>query len=619
LLTLHAPAQTTNKFSSLNLNLAIPDGNGSGLSVATNLTSAVGNISAARVRLAVAGEFNGDLYAYLRHVTPAATNIVILLNRPGRTATDAHGYDDAGLDVTFSGAAANDIHLYGDFTSLPAGSALTGTWQPDGRKISPNLVVDTSSRNTSLASFNSMSGNGEWTLFVADLDSGGTNTLSGWELEIVGSAAPPVTWPVPAALEYGTALSSTQLNATSPVPGNFTYDPPAGTVLSAGSNQTLSVTFTPTDLSSYVSVTNTVNIDVLKRTLTITANNTNKVYGQTVTLAGTAFTSSGLVNSDTVTSVTLNSDGAAAAASVAGSPYAIVPSAAVGSGLANYSISYANGSLTVNPASLIGIVSASQNPAIPGESLTLSYTLSAVAPGSGIPSGTVRFTLDGATLASASLSGGVASFTTSSIGFGSHAVVAEYVGDGNFNGVTNTLGSDLVLNTPPTAGPDGVDLFFTNGLKILISNLLSNDVEADPTDTIQLVSVATTSALGGTVVSNGLWLYYTPPAGNTNADTFTYSIADSLGGSSVGLVTITSRLDLAPSLTLKVTDLTGGNYLIQFDGIPDSIYDIETTPVLNPADWQLWTTTNTDNNGMISLIDSITNGAPAKYYRTVYK
>ena len=44
--------------------------------------------------------------------------------------------------------------------------------------------------------------------------------------------------------------------------------------------------------------------------------------------------------------------GAAATATVGGSPYSIVPSAAVGSGLGNYSIAYSNGSLTVSAATL---------------------------------------------------------------------------------------------------------------------------------------------------------------------------------------------------------------------------------------------------------------------------
>ena len=86
--------------------------------------------------------------------------------------------------------------------------------------------------------------------------------------------------------------------------------------------------------------------------LTITADDRSKVYGQTVVFAGTEFTTSGLLNADSVTSVTLASAGAPATATVAGSPYAIVPSAAVGTGLGNYTISYVDGELTVNPAPL---------------------------------------------------------------------------------------------------------------------------------------------------------------------------------------------------------------------------------------------------------------------------
>ena len=90
------------------------------------------------------------------------------------------------------------------------------------------------------------------------------------------------------------------------------------------------------------------NLTVTPAALTITANSTTKTYGQTVTFAGTAFTTSGLVNSDSVASVSLSSTGAAATATVAGSPYAIIASGAVGSGLGNYTISYVNGSLTVS-------------------------------------------------------------------------------------------------------------------------------------------------------------------------------------------------------------------------------------------------------------------------------
>jgi hypothetical protein len=71
-----------------------------------------------------------------------------------------------------------------------------------------------------------------------------------------------------------------------------------------------------------------------------------------VTFAGTEFTSSGLVNGDTVGSATLTSSGALAAAAVSGSPYAINATNATGTGLANYAISYQPGTLTVNLAAL---------------------------------------------------------------------------------------------------------------------------------------------------------------------------------------------------------------------------------------------------------------------------
>src|SRR4029077_20594090 len=94
------------------------------------------------------------------------------------------------------------------------------------------------------------------------------------------------------------------------------------------------------------------SLAVSPKALTVTASNQSKTYGTALTLGTSAFTTGGLVNGDTVASVTLTSAGAAATASVAGAPYAIVAPAATGSGLGNYSISYVDGSLTVSPKAL---------------------------------------------------------------------------------------------------------------------------------------------------------------------------------------------------------------------------------------------------------------------------
>jgi len=84
-----------------------------------------------------------------------------------------------------------------------------------------------------------------------------------------GKTTPTITWATPTAITYGTALSSTQLNATASVAGTFVYTPAAATILNAGT-QTLSVSFTPTDTTHYNPASATVSLTVNKATPTIT-------------------------------------------------------------------------------------------------------------------------------------------------------------------------------------------------------------------------------------------------------------------------------------------------------------------------------------------------------------
>lgn len=265
-------AQTTESYT-FTTNRLVPDGNASGLSDVRNLNSAIGIISSVQVRLKITGEFNGDLYGYLRHTN----GFTVLLNRPGKTASDSYGYPDSGFNVTFqTGATNGDIHLYQNVTTPADGSPLTGTWEPDGRNVDPATVTDASAQSTSLTNFNSLNAAGGWTLYLADLESGGTNMLTEWGIDITGASFPTLTWTNPADIVYGTALGGTQLNGTAiynstNVPGIFTYTPVAGTVLSAGLGQTLTVTFTPDDTNSFLPISTNVTINVLKAPLYIRA------------------------------------------------------------------------------------------------------------------------------------------------------------------------------------------------------------------------------------------------------------------------------------------------------------------------------------------------------------
>lgn len=183
----------------------IPDNSLVGVTSEITLSGFTAPIQEVRVTLTIQpppGELmvNGDYYVLLTHGSQG----VVLINRVGRRTGASGGYADSGFDVTFSDAATADIHDYrltlnGSHTiplgteDVPAG--LTGIWQPDGRVEDPLVVLSTSPRSQALSAFAGMDPNGLWTLFVADVRSGGVGVLGSWDLEI--TAVPePAEWAV---------------------------------------------------------------------------------------------------------------------------------------------------------------------------------------------------------------------------------------------------------------------------------------------------------------------------------------------------------------------------------------------------------------------------------------
>src|SRR5208282_6723627 len=130
--------------------------------------------------------------------------------------------------------------------------------------------------------------------------------------------APELSWANPAAIAYGAALTSNQLDATASVGGTFVYSPASGAVLNSGTNL-LSVLFAPANTVSYTSATEAVSLAVLPALLTVAANNATRVYGQN----NPAFTGgmTGLVNGDNITATY----GCGASASSPVGMYAITP------------------------------------------------------------------------------------------------------------------------------------------------------------------------------------------------------------------------------------------------------------------------------------------------------
>ena len=101
----------------------------------------------------------------------------------------------------------------------------------------------------------------------------------------------------------------------------------------------------------------------------------------------------------------------------------------------------------VNKASSSTTVSSTVNPSVSGQVVTFTATVSAAAPGSGTPTGTVTFKEGSATLAATvGMTSGQATFTTSSLSVATHTITASYSGDGNFQTSTGTEASPQVVN-----------------------------------------------------------------------------------------------------------------------------------------------------------------------------
>ena len=88
----------------------------------------------------------------------------------------------------------------------------------------------------------------------------------------------------------------------------------------------------------------------------------------------------------------------------------------------------------VNKALVTTTVASSANSSVFGQNVTLTATVSASSPATGIPTGTVTFKEGASVLGTATLASGQATYTNASFPVATHTITASYSGDTNFNG-----------------------------------------------------------------------------------------------------------------------------------------------------------------------------------------
>lgn len=91
------------------------------------------------------------------------------------------------------------------------------------------------------------------------------------------------------------------------------------------------------------------------------------------------------------------------------------------------------------------VTTSSQNPSSYGQPVTFTAHATAVAPAVGTPNGTVTFMDGGSSIGTANMSGATATFTTSLLNAGSHAISVVYNGDSNFNTVSGNLTDNVQI------------------------------------------------------------------------------------------------------------------------------------------------------------------------------
>jgi Flp pilus assembly CpaE family ATPase len=161
------------------------------------------------------------------------------------TPKDTASYTTAQAAVTLTVHKADPVVTWETASSISDGAPLTST-QLNATASVPGTFIYKPAAGQALPAGRHM-----LSVTFTPMDTENLNIVQATMSINVTKAMPAtIKWESPASISYGTPLSSTQLNATSPIVGTFTYSPAAGDVLTPGRHK-LHVTLTPQDDTKY--------------------------------------------------------------------------------------------------------------------------------------------------------------------------------------------------------------------------------------------------------------------------------------------------------------------------------------------------------------------------------
>jgi autotransporter-associated beta strand protein len=396
---------------------------------------------------------------------------------------------------------------------------------------------------------------------------------------------------VSASLGTGLAVTVGGLTLTGSAAGNYLLSQPAG-----------------------------LHADIAAVALTVTGITAeNKVYDGTTnaTLVLSNAVLVGVVNSDAVTLDTTNAAGAFADAAVETNKTVTVSGLALaGANAGNYTLTQPATSADITVASTTNALTSTTSVAQLGDTVTFTATVSAVAPGAGLPTGAVQFLTNGVPAdAPVALTSGVATYSAS-LSAGANLVEAQYSGDANFLGSTNTLSQ--AVNSPPVAGNTNAGTTENQALVLGTDKLLPLCSDPDG-DALSIISAGPTSTNGGTASLTGSTITYQPVTGFIGTDMFNYVVGDGRGGTATGSVVVTVTSASAPPCDIVSGPeiLGNGHFHIVFAGIPGYRYTIRYSPNAN-GPWTGLTNLTAGAQGLFDLEDPTDPAPPMRFYNVTY-
>jgi MBG domain/Bacterial Ig-like domain (group 3) len=437
-------------------------------------------------------------------VLSAGSHALSVTYTPGSGYPSYTGSGTASVTLTVNQATPTSI-TWPTATNLTYGQTLASSTLSGGASTPAGTFVFTTPTTAPPVGTNPQS------VTFTPTDTTDYTTVVGSANVTVTKATPSaITWPTATNLTYGQTLASSTLSGGASTPaGTFVFTTPT-TAPPVGTNPQ-SVTFTPTDTTDYNTVVGSANVTVTKATATVTL--TPSSLNQTYTDSPLSVTST--TNPAGLT-VTYTYNGSSTAPITAGS-YAVVATIID----PNY-IGSTTGTLIVSKAVLgmpVVLVTSSANPIMAQSAVTFTATISST---SGQPTGTVNF-LDGTTvLGEGTLSGGVATLTTSSLAAGTHSITASYSGDSNFAAVASGALAqtvlDFTLNPVSANGASGSSQTVNSGAAANYTLTIAPTTGTDlATPTILTVSGMPTGATA--IITSSSWTQLTSTSWSFPAST----------------------------------------------------------------------------------------------------